>query len=130
MLSFPNLTQFAPSMQITAIYATRNRSSETCYDENKPITSDPCYNINGVSESYFPHLNVKTQKAYHYVQVAHGLAETGSLAALVGMFPSSKLASVTQTDYLYDENYKLRGITSLLYETRVLDPASTWVSDR
>ncbi len=87
--------------------------NETNYDENPSI-----------DESYFSHLNVKSQKSYHYVPISVSTAENGSLATIAGLFPSSKLASVSETDYLYSPEYKDRGITSLPIETRVLDPAN------
>ncbi len=75
---------------------------------------------------FFSHLNAKRQKAYHFASVPKATAEDPALtwATIEGWFPSSKLASVTETDYSYDSAYKARGILGRPVETRVLNPAN------
>ena len=87
---------------------------ETTYDVNS-----------GADPSYFPLLNVKSQKSYHYISKPTGDVDDEPLATIAGYFSSSNLASVSETDYSYDANYKARGIISRPTESRVLDPANT-----
>jgi len=88
--------------------------SETSYDENGSADS-----------SDFSHLNVKSQKNYHYATIPADTVddEVLSWATVASWFPANKLASVTENVYQYNPDYKARGITSLPVETRVMDPA-------
>lgn len=52
------------------------------------------------------------------------MAQTGDWQTIAGMFSESDLATVSVTDYLYDANYKDRGILGLPTETRVLNPTN------
>lgn len=74
---------------------------------------------------YFSHLNVKRTKGYHFSVIPVSTAKTGTLVQIAGYFNNNLLASVSETDYLYDPNYKAKGISSLLIETRVLNPQNT-----
>ncbi|MBK8150807.1 MAG: hypothetical protein IPK58_22050 [Acidobacteria bacterium] len=87
--------------------------SETEYDENG--NSDP---------SFFSHLNPKRTKSYQFVSVPLSTAQSETLTfeQLDALFANVPLASVSENDYAYDANYKDRGITSLLTESRVLNP--------
>ena len=90
--------------------------SETNYDdENNPNASDDAY------LSYFPQLNVKSQKTSHFVSKAASTVDDESLSwsTIASWFAGQVPASFTETDYIYDPNYKARGITSLAVETRV-----------
>ncbi len=88
--------------------------NETAVDTNNiPTTAD-----------YFSHLDVKRAKGYHYAVISTSLAQTGTLAQIAGYFNSSLLASVSETDYEYNPNYKDRGIRSLPIESRVLNPSN------
>ncbi len=73
---------------------------------------------------YFSHLDVKRAKGYHYAVIDVNTAQTGTLAQIAGYFNSSLLASVSETDYEYNPNYKDRGIRSLPIESRVLNPSN------
>lgn len=89
--------------------------SETTYDENNP----------NALPSNFPQLNVKSQKSYHYRALNPEDAKTQPLGWLVNHYNlAANPASVTETDYLYNEAYEARGITSLPFETRILDPGN------
>lgn len=89
--------------------------SKTEYDENG--SADP---------EHFSHLNVKRKKGYHYKALDLSTAQTGSLETIAGQFSdSTDLAAVSETDYLYNANYKARGIHSLPVETRAMNPANT-----
>lgn len=85
--------------------------SETIYDTN----ADPQYSAQ---------LNPKQVKTYGYVVLDLTTAQTGTIAQISSLFNSSHLASVGETDYLYDSNYKARNITGLPTETRVLNPTN------
>jgi hypothetical protein len=74
---------------------------------------------------YFSHLDLKRAKGYHYAVIPLSTAQTGTLAQIAGYFNQNLLASVSETDYVYDANYKARGIHSLPTETRVLNPQNT-----
>lgn len=84
------------------------------------------YDETGSSDSaYFSHLNVKRKKNYLLKPVALNTATTGSIATISGLFSESDLASVTESDYLYDPTYNERSINGLVTETRVLNPTNT-----
>jgi len=86
------------------------------------------YDENGNSDiSYFSHLNAKQTKSYHFavVPASTSIGTTPTWATIESWFPESKLASISETDYLYDANYKARGISSLPIESRVLDSTNT-----
>jgi RHS repeat-associated protein len=81
-------------------------------------------------EEHFSHLNVKRLKGYHFAAIPLSLAKNennqtiqANLEAIAAYFNSSLLASVSETDYVYDANYKARGIASLAVETRILNPS-------
>ena len=74
---------------------------------------------------YFAHLNARRTKGYHYAVIDLNTAQSGTLEQIAGYFNNNLLASVSETDYEYDANYKARGIRSLPVETRVLNPANT-----
>jgi RHS repeat-associated protein len=74
---------------------------------------------------YFAHLNVKRSKSYHYAVISLNMAQTGTLAQIAAYFNQNLLASVSETDYQYNADYKARGVSSLPVETRVLNPANT-----
>ena len=88
--------------------------SENDYDENDLVGS--------TNAEYFSHLNVKQSKSYQFVSIDVNTAKFGTLAQIAGYFSSAPLASISETTYLYDANYKARGIPSLPIETRVLNP--------
>lgn len=77
--------------------------------------------------AHFSHLNVKSRKSYHFVAVTVSAASSETLdwSTVASWFPASKLAAVSEIDYLYNSNYKDRHIVGLATETRQLDPANT-----
>lgn len=88
--------------------------SETDFDDTG--SNDP---------TYFSHLNVKRNKAYHYAVVNKTEVDTEQLewATITDWF-SNKLASISETDYSYSSSYRERGIIGLPVETRILNPAN------
>jgi RHS repeat-associated protein len=84
---------------------------ETEYDENG--NTDP---------TYFAHLNVKKVKGYKPKVLDFNTAKTGNFATIAQLFNTSDLLTISEMDYLYDENYKSRGILGLPTESRLLDP--------
>jgi RHS repeat-associated protein len=88
--------------------------NETDYDENG--STDP---------QFFSHLNPIRQKGYYFKALDLNTAKTADLATIAALFGSGDLASVSETDYAYLENYKARGILGRPTETRVLNPANT-----
>ncbi|MCW5957365.1 MAG: RHS repeat protein [Pyrinomonadaceae bacterium] len=71
---------------------------------------------------YFAHLNVKRSKSHHYRNIPMSLAQTGTIEQIAAYFSSSSVAAISETDYLYDQNYMGRGIYSLPIETRSINP--------
>lgn len=90
--------------------------SETEYDETG--SPDP---------EHFSHLNAKRKKSHHFRNIPLSLAQTGTLALITTYFNNATVATIGETDYLYDANYKERGIASMPIETRSLDPADNSV---
>lgn len=82
--------------------------SETLYDTN----GDP---------AYFPELNAKQSKSYHYKVLDSGAAQSSTIETIAAMFSTSDISTVTEIDYLYDANYKARNITGVVTETRIMD---------
>lgn len=76
---------------------------------------------------FFAYLNVKQAKEYHYVAVPNSTAETADINTLAGYFSSQNPARTTETDYLYDANYKARNILTLPTVTKVKDAAGNIV---
>ena len=89
--------------------------------------SETDYDDAGSSDlEYFSHLNAKRKKSYHYAVIPDKTTvddEALSWTTMESWFPQSNLASVSETDYSYDPNYKARGIIGLPTETRVMNPA-------
>ncbi len=86
--------------------------------------STSSYDDNGIAdEKYFPFLNVKAQKTYHYKAVNPGTAQSSSIDQIASLFGTGELATTGETDYSYDSGYKARGILSLVTESRALNPA-------
>jgi len=91
--------------------------TETVYDESG--STDP---------TYFPQLNAKRKKGYHYAVIPDKTTvdtESISWATVEGWFPPTKLAAVSETDYSYDSGYRARGMIGLPTETRALNPTNT-----
>lgn len=89
------------------------------------VKSETEYDENGSSDAtFFAHLNPIRSKSYHYVSVPLLTAQSESLTfeQLDALFSSAPLSGVSEYDYIYDSDYKDRGITSLLAESRVLNP--------
>ena len=81
------------------------------------------YDTAGSSDlEQFAALNPKQSKTYKYRALDLSTAQTASLSAIASMFTASDVASISETDYLYDANYKARGIVGLVREQRVIDP--------
>ena len=77
-------------------------------------------------DKFFAHLNPKRSESTQYVAV-----NASSAAELLNgydyfdpLFASAPLASVTETDYVYDQNYLNEGILGLPTATFVLNPAN------
>lgn len=110
------ITDPRPTQQIAIDFEAGNALAvlmKTEYDEAG--STDP---------GHLSHLNVKRKKSYNYKVLDSNTAQNGTIETIAGMFSESDLASVTETDYLYEANYKARGITSLPIETRVMNPAN------
>lgn len=90
--------------------------SEAEYDETG--STDP---------EHFSHLNAKRTKSHHFRNISLSLAQTGTFAQIASYFNSSTVAVIGETDYLYDANYKARGISSLPIESRTLNPVDNSV---
>lgn len=76
---------------------------------------------------YFSHLNAKRQLSYHYAVIPDKTqvdVENIEWDTIESWFPASKLSSVVETDYSYDEAYLDRGITSRPIGTFMLNPAT------
>jgi RHS repeat-associated protein len=78
----------------------------------------------------FAALNPKQSKTYKYRALDLSTAQTATLLAIAGTFTASDVASISETDYLYDANYKARGIVGLARERRVIEPAISAVATR
>ncbi len=86
--------------------------SSTEYDEHADI-------------SYFAHLNPKRTTTSHYKQITDlNTARTGNFETIEALIANAEPATVSETDYLYDANYKARGIPSLAIRTKMLDPVN------
>nr|HMS42939.1 hypothetical protein [Pyrinomonadaceae bacterium] len=72
---------------------------------------------------YFSALNVKQSKSYHYKSLTLTQADY-TLETIAGYFSSDTPSAISETIYQYDANYKARGIGSLPFESRVLNPAN------
>lgn len=72
---------------------------------------------------YFAYLNVKRVKEYGFTTVSKTTAENtnNDFGTFAAYFNSQTPTRITETDYLYDANYKARNMTSLPIETRILD---------
>jgi RHS repeat-associated protein len=87
------------------------------------VLSELEYDINGNSDrEYFSSLNVKQSKSYHYKVITNVNAD---LETIAGYFINDIPATISETAYLYDANYKARGISSLPIRSRALNPADT-----
>ncbi|MBK6751108.1 MAG: hypothetical protein IPG67_14160 [Acidobacteria bacterium] len=86
--------------------------------------SEKEYDETGSSDAeHFSHLNAKRSKSHHFRHIPLSLAHTGTLQQIASYFNSSTVATLSETDYLYDADYKARGIPSLPIESRSLNPA-------
>lgn len=88
----------------------------------------PSVNPNAQTDpSYFAHLNAIRSKSHHFRNIPPYLGEFGSFDQIAGYFSSSTIATISENDFIYDENYKNNGIPSLLRESRVINPANNEV---
>ncbi|MEP6849433.1 MAG: hypothetical protein ABI999_11300, partial [Acidobacteriota bacterium] len=72
---------------------------------------------------YFARSNVRQTLSYHFLPISNSVAESGTITDFKNLFhQSGHVSSISQSDYVYDENYMKRGISSLPSETRVLNP--------
>lgn len=93
---------------------------------SEKIYEDPSTNTNIPSDlSYFARLNVKQTKNYHYLPLDWGWAQSADINTLKNLFYQwGQVAGISETEYLYNENYKNRGISSLPIKTKTLNPAN------
>ncbi len=77
---------------------------------------------------YFAVLNPKRIKSYHYIALDSTTARNITTDQIVPYFSTAQLANIAETDYLYDANYKTRGILGLPSATRILNAAGAIVS--
>lgn len=84
--------------------------------------SETTYDSNGDAQ-YFAHLNPTIVKRYNFIAVNLTTAQTADIATIAALFSSGDLADSSETDYLYDSNYKARNLVTLPIETRVKDAA-------
>jgi YD repeat-containing protein len=113
-----------PRVKRTVSVAIENGLALASLSETEYNETGTAGNNAQTDPEYFSHLNVKRTKGYHFATIPLNTAQTGNLQSIAGYFNSSLLASVAETDYLYDANYKARGIASLPIESRVLNPAN------
>lgn len=74
---------------------------------------------------YFAHLNLKQTKTYDLLPVALTTAKTADINTIKNLFyQSGHVSALSQIDYLYDANYKQRGIIGLPIQTRTLNPSN------
>lgn len=103
-----------------------SRSVSIVIEGNKALAtlSKTDYDDSGSTDpEHFSHLNVKRKKGYQYTALDSNTAKWASLETIAQMFSNeSLLASISESDYQYDPNYKARGIASLPIENRVLNP--------
>lgn len=115
----PNAKRDARSVRQVSIILEGEQAlatiTKTEYDDDG--SSDP---------SYFSHLNVKESKSYHYVSIPKSVAIDPNLSwtTLDTYLASAVPAAVSQTDYMYNANYRARGIIGLATEIRALNPAN------
>ncbi len=82
------------------------------------------YDTTGSSDpQYFSSLNEKQTKSYKYVVQSASTAASANISTAAAWFSSSDISVITETDFLYDSNYKARNLNSLPTETRVKDPS-------
>ena len=80
------------------------------------------YDTSGNSDAaYFSSLNPIQLSAYNYVSVSSSTASSAAFATALGWFNGQTAAVVSETEYLYDSNYKARNINGLVWKTRVED---------
>lgn len=73
--------------------------------------------------SYFARLNPKQVKGYHFLPLTVTQADQLDINDVKALFyQSGQVASIVQTDYLYDSAQRARGIIGLPEETRSLNP--------
>jgi RHS repeat-associated protein len=105
-----------PSRTVTIIFENQKALAslvETVYDDAG--STDP---------EFFSHLNIKRTKSYGYVSVDPSTAALSSLTwqTVSGWFSGATPATVSETDYSYNSDYKAHGILGLPIRTRVLNP--------
>ena len=106
-----------PTKQISMVFEPNNGTalatmSETVYDSNSDA-------------QYFASLNAVQGKKYHYVALSSSSAQTSNLSTITALFGTNQLASISETDYLYNAGYKARNIAGLPTASRVKDAAGT-----
>jgi RHS repeat-associated protein len=111
--------------------ATRNaratKSVSIMFENGKALATltENEYDVNGSTDpEFFSELNVKRKKTYNYVSVDPAAAANNFLTweTISSWFASATPASVTETDYVYNSDYKNRGILGLPIRIRFLNP--------
>ena len=131
-----NLTEWITKTGATSNTGTRTRdprvrrSVSILFDPNSTSAlatmSETDYDETGsVDPSYFSHLNVKRKKGYHYAAVSKTSVDDEALSwtTIAGWF-AGKLAAISEVDYSYSPDYRLRGIIGLPTQTRTLNPGN------
>ncbi|HRH40127.1 MAG TPA: RHS repeat-associated core domain-containing protein [Pyrinomonadaceae bacterium] len=118
--NIPATRDLRPSKQVSITFEPGAASalaamSETIYDSNADV-------------AYFAPMNPKQQKSYHYISLGLSTAQTATIDTIAAMFGTGQLANTSETDFIYDANYKARNITGLASAARVKDPAGNIVS--
>ncbi len=137
------LTEWTQDPQLSGGYAGAKRDARPLrtifisYEGDKILAtmSETDYESPGVNgntapddRSYFARLNPRQVKSYHFLVLTSAEAAENYDSAIINLknkfYQQGQVASISQTDYLYNENYKARGISSLPIETRILNPAN------
>ncbi|QQS43060.1 MAG: RHS repeat-associated core domain-containing protein [Acidobacteriota bacterium] len=76
--------------------------------------------------AFFPHLNSKRSTSWGYaVFEAANAASVDIAEASVAIASQAEKRSVIERGFLYDQNYRDRGLTNLVASERILDPAGS-----
>ena len=135
MTSNPVLNYSPFQMQTTGVtatkdpYTTKEISVVMEPDSTNALLQMTSYDYDSNADpTYFANLNVKRVKQYGYVAVDKTTAQTADITTLATYFNGQTPVRTTETDYLYDANYKARGILTLPIETRILNQAGAVVA--
>jgi len=111
--------------------ATRNarpeRTINVIFEPGSPSAlasmSETVYDTAGSTDpGQFSALNPKYVKNYNYVVVDASTARTADISTLYSYFSTATPVTLSQVNYLYNDDYRNRGFVGLVCESRVLNP--------